>query len=583
MSKALSLTVLVLLVAGPASAVSSWTRRSFDPQNTGNVGNDPALTPQNVKDLKVTQVFQLQNYVNATPIVTDGLLITGDWAGFIYVIDPVTTVRLIQLATGGLTGPPSGGLQGELGTYKGMQSPPLLATVSVPVGNGGFVDERRLYVGVNNNAKTLYCLNLDAIVRDRGFLDLNDGTAYFCNSEPAGVWPRSLAADGPTGNGTFNGSMLFAKAQSVTDMNNVTRAHDVLYTPSTGLDCANGQFWAIDAYSGELLWSFDPVVGGNGKGGTIWTTPAMSRDGQHIYLTTGDCVGQPQVGEKAESVVALNATTGAPEWHHQKRLVDTADLDVGTGAVVADVAGDGGCNVVVSSDKDGCFYAYNQAVDIPQVGELGYDPIKPGEQRVLWRQCFVPGTLNGGFNASNPALEGRTVVQQFSGYPAGHVGADDANAFALDVCTGALKWASSDVQNGRIDAAIASGMLFQASADKTIGDPTKGETYGIVKELEVVKVDTGELLATLALPAQPSLGGGGVAIVDGKLYIPTIQGVAIAEVVDGSNGAAPVPHGNNIFLGPYPLPIAPGALAHIDPTDPYPLMLDPEAPPPAVP
>ena len=53
--------------------------------------------------------------------------------------------------------------------------------------------------------------------------------------------------------------------------------HDVIYTPTTGLDCANGQFWAIDAYSAELLWAFDPVVNGNGQGGTIWTTPAMSR------------------------------------------------------------------------------------------------------------------------------------------------------------------------------------------------------------------------------------------------------------------------------------------------------------------
>ena len=571
-------------------AASSWTRRSFDAQNTGNVGDDPAFTFANVKDLQVTQFIATANYVNATPVVVDGMVIIGDWAGHLIIVDVASGRRLVNLAVGGLTGPPSTGLVAELGTYAGVQSTPLVATVTVPDATGSH-EEKRLYVGVDHADKTLYCLNLDLIEATPN-LDNDPGTQFFCSSPTGNVWPRSLAADGPSGNSTYNGTMVFAKAPSVKDSGGATSTRDVIYTPTTGLDCANGQFWAIDAYTGELLWSFDPVVNGQGKGGTIWTTPAMSRDGSLVYISTGDCVGTPQVGEKAESLVALDATDGHIVWWYQKRLIDTADLDIGTGPLVADVDGPDGCHVVISTDKDGCIYSFNQTADMPQVGDLNFDPIRAqsGEQGLLWRQCFVPGSLNGGFNASNPGLWGRIAAQQTSGYPLGHVGADDANAFGIDVCTGHAVWATSNVKNGRIDAAIASGMLFQASADKSMPD-SPGSGYGIVRELEVVRMDTGQLLATLPIQwmgqaIQPTLGGGGPAIVDGKIYIPTIAGIAVAEVVPGSSGAAPVPYGNNLFLGPYPLPIAPGGagqLPYVNPNDPYPLMLDPTLPKPPFP
>jgi hypothetical protein len=306
----------------------------------------------------------------------------------------------------------------------------------------------------------------------------------------------------------------------------------------------------------------------------------MNADKTLVYVTTGDCVGKPQMGAKAESVVALNAQTGAVEWFHQKRLVDAADLDIGTGIAVADVAGYQGCNVVVSSDKDGCIYGYDQQADIPQIADPDYDPLRAGQQRVLWRKCFVGGSLNGGFNSSNGGVWGRLFVQQTSGYPDSHLGADDTNAFAVDVCNGQVQWASSDVSNGRTDAAIASDMLFQLGVTRKIAG-VNGPTYQWMQEVTVVALDAGlsrvpEVLATVKIPAQGSLGGGGVAIADGTLYIPTVAGVAIAKVVPGSNASLPVRRGLNVFAGPYPAPVAPGAepgMPSASADDPYPLML----------
>src|SRR5438876_938169 len=142
--------------------------------------------------------------------------------------------------------------------------------------------------------------------------------AYLCD----GPWPMSLGSPEPPvdlggDRNTLNGSPLFAA-----DMPFPNGPRDVLYVPSTGLDCSNGQFYAIDAFTGEKLWTFDPVVNGDGLGGVIWTAPAMSKDRTQLYLTVGDCVQKPQVGELAESLVSLDPTTGARQWWHQRRLVD---------------------------------------------------------------------------------------------------------------------------------------------------------------------------------------------------------------------------------------------------------------------
>lgn len=600
-----ALAAIAIAIAGDAAqAGTTWSDRSGDLQNTGNAGDEPGLTYDNVKDLKVVDSVSTPGGVVATPVVTDGLVVVGDMTGIVYVVDAAKAPAkvLIALNTGAppstttvgklpRTGTPAdaqgdkfgvGHLPQELGNYKGVQSTATLGTVTL----AGGVKELRAYIGANTNKATMWCLNLSAVERDRAGLNAaaapSDGAGYLCaGNGPDGVttaWPRSLSPAGfGRGNGTYNGAPMFSAGQTI-KVNGVDQVRDVLYTPTTGLDCADGRMWALDALTGELLWEFDPVP--NGNGGTIWTTPAMSRDKRLVYVSTGDCVGNPQMLSMREAVVALNADDGTVAWWHQKRLVDTADLDVGTGIAVADVDGRHGCHVVISSDKDGCIYAYNQTVDIPtDVSSPGYDPLRAGQQRVLWRECFVGGSLNGGFNASNGALSGRLFVQQTSGYPDSHVGADDSNAFAVDVCNGQVQWASSDVSNGRTDAAIASGMLFQTGVTRKAAG-VNGPGYQWVQEVTVVDMDVGlarvpTVLATLKLPAQGSLGGGGVAIADGTVYVPTVKGLAIARVVPGSNASAPVRRGLNVFAGPYPEPLAPGGLGSYpaaNPEDPYPLM-----------
>jgi len=604
--------------AGPVYA-ASWGKRSGDLQNTGYAGSDPKLQLYNVKHLKVLdeRFIATRGIVNATPVVSeDGLLVVGDWQGWVHIVDTtrVPPVHIVEYKTqaggGGSIGEDAlGHLENEFGNYVGVQSTATLARVTVPdpQAPGGSREERRVYIGVNNRNETMHCLNLDAIAaaRDAGLQD-QPGEPYFCDGPETGgkkPWPMPLAFH--SANGTMNGSPMFSPDQEIdADGDGVWEegeVRDVLYTPSTGLDCADGRMYAIDAYSGQLYWQFDPVESGDSTGGTIWTTPAMNQARTMVYITTGDCVGQPQAGAKAESLIALDARTGKDEWFHQRRLVDTADLDIGTGPLVADVVQwNRECHVVVSFDKDGCVYGFNQEVDIPEVtpelpedpttAQFSFDPLRMGQQRLLYRECFVPGSLNGGFNASNPAFDpvSGLAVAQATGYPTGHIGADDSNAFAIDVCTGRVAWASSDVKNGRIDSAVASGMLFQLGSTQK---PAVGDyPYEFVRELQIVAMDselyaspavlaTVDLTAPDGLRAQPTLGGGGPAIVDGRIYVPTTVGIVVIGHEPGSlNASPPRTSGMNIFAGPYTQPVAPGALGGgvqpIDKDNPYPLLLD---------
>lgn len=571
-----------------------YPSRFGNPQNTADAGYHAALDPErnDLTLLRVVRTLRSKQPVNATPVASDGLLFFGDYGGTFYVVDVASGTRHIAYETGD----PVGMTETLWGTYTGVQSTAVIGDVTLPDGT----EDRRVYFGANLYPDTFHCLSVTRILAaiSAGALGDNDpGTEYVCAApaNDAELWPMPLAAPAPITpnvitdvppdpddrnveegpNSTYQGSPLFRRNQlvQVGEKANgapVLAARDVIYAPSTGLDCSNGQLYAIDAFTGQRYWTFDAVSNGDGKGGVIWTKPAMSADGAYLYVTTGDCVQKPQVGERAESLIALDPRSGKVLWAHQRRLVDTADLDIGNSPTVVDVAdaeGAPGCHNIVSVDKDGCIYGFRQKTDIPAVGEPGFDPLRVGQQRLLWRRCFVTGSLNGGFNAQGASFHGRTVFAQTSPL-LGRAPGDDSNAFAVDACTGDLRWASSSIGQGRGEGVVASGVYFQ---------PSGSRLYAARADAGSGKVPT--LLATVALKASSTQGGGGPSVAAGRIHVPTMQGVDVIEIVPLAPGEkAPSPpqrSGSNLFAGPYPAPLAPTLSTPIvvDPNDPYPAII----------
>lgn len=610
-TRTLLASTALLLAAGVACAGTSWPRRGGDNQNSGAVGDGAFELNRGSALADMTALYSIptEGAVNGTPVITeDRLLVTSDDAGHVYVVDLDSGARIVDMPTG----------------TSGVQSSPVLATLSS--------GEHRVYVGVNSAAKTLYCLNLDAIAAVRTSVRNDDGSRFSCTG-PNGSkpWPRSLAADGPNGSAAFRASPLFAAGQTIRNAaTGAFAAHDVLYTPTTGAGCDNGQFWALDAATGERLWSFDPVTSGDGRGGAIVASPAMSLPGTYtvgyatvtvpslVYVATSGCPSSPAVAEYAESLVALDAATGAVEWFHRRRLADAAGFGITSAPLVATIDDPAaGCQVVVSFDEDGCVYGFPQAKSIPALGDFGdtlyatsqnrqygfgYDPMRDGEQRLLYRKCLVPGGPGAGFSDAGAALwtgvnglssrvQGVAIAQAAGG----HVGADDANEFAVDVCTGRVVWASSDVDNGRSDAVVAANLLVQLGGTTT---PAAGgvplASYG---EVQILDGDSynypdprdsdirgGGMYADVRLPAghDPSPRAGGPAVVRGRIYVPTSKGIDVIGLpsVRGGQASPPRIQGNNLFAGPYAEPIAPGSVGGgvplVDLYDPFPLRVDSE-------
>ncbi|MGH7819496.1 MAG: hypothetical protein ACREQ9_06975, partial [Candidatus Binatia bacterium] len=152
--------------------------------------------------------------------------------------------------------------------------------------------------------------------------------------------------------------------------------------------------------------------------------------------------------------------------------------------------------------------------------------------------CFSVGGPSGGFNCEHASFDGRRIFAQSNGV---RIGADDTNAYALDACTGELVWASSSIGGGQFDGALANGMYFQMSNTK----------------LQVVKADDGAVLATVPLEQGPTGGGGVNVLPDGRILVPSNGGVALVEVVSGSNASPPMTTGSNMFAGPYRIPVSP--------------------------
>jgi glucose dehydrogenase len=117
-----------------------------------------------------------------------------------------------------------------------------------------------------------------------------------------------------------------------------------------------GDIRAWDARTGELVWSFHTVpqpgeanfetyTGDEWKdrsGANVWSTMTVDVENGIVFAPVGDLNGRAEGTELyANSLVALDAATGALKWHQQITHKDLWDWDMPTPAVLVDVEQDG--------------------------------------------------------------------------------------------------------------------------------------------------------------------------------------------------------------------------------------------------
>ena len=91
---------------------------------------------------------------------------------------------------------------------------------------------------------------------------------------------------------------------------------------------------ALSSLDGSLLWEFDPLLGNENSGSAnVWSQMSIDEKNQVVYLPTSapspDYYGKARPGNNlfANSIVALDLTSGAMRWHFQHVHHDLWDYD----------------------------------------------------------------------------------------------------------------------------------------------------------------------------------------------------------------------------------------------------------------
>ncbi|NGN62704.1 PQQ-binding-like beta-propeller repeat protein [Streptomyces sp. A7024] len=138
---------------------------------------------------------------------------------------------------------------------------------------------------------------------------------------------------------------------------------------------ARGRGYALDAATGDVIWTFwgppgpgeyghDTWAGDSWKtgGAVCWIHPAVDPDLDLVYWTFGNPYprtdGSSRAGDNlfANSIVAIEAKTGKRRWHFQSVHHDIWDLDNVMPPVLADLLIDGRKRKVVVYGSKSCYY-----------------------------------------------------------------------------------------------------------------------------------------------------------------------------------------------------------------------------------
>jgi quinoprotein glucose dehydrogenase len=172
------------------------------------------------------------------------------------------------------------------------------------------------------------------------------------------------------------------------------------------MDSPSGAVRAYDARNGELRWIFDPVPRNTGDpeaenwdpdalkktgGANVWSMISVDKERNLVFLPTATAGPNNYGGQRpgdnryANSVVALDASTGNVVWHFQIVHHDVWDLDLPAQPILIDIEKDGeNIPVVVQLTKMGLVFVLHRETGVP---------VFPVEERPVPTDGVVPGEV----------------------------------------------------------------------------------------------------------------------------------------------------------------------------------------------
>jgi outer membrane protein assembly factor BamB len=162
------------------------------------------------------------------------------------------------------------------------------------------------------------------------------------------------------------------------------------------LDTAlKGEFDALNANTGAIVWKFETSIGDTGGAG-VWGTATVDTATNSVFFGTGNAFGLGTNSLYSYSVISLDATTGALKWYNQifNSLQVGADNDFASAANLFTAKIGGVTHQAVGLGmKNGKYYVFDEVT-----GAL-LETIKVGNPPDGIRGLAAQATLAGGVPA----------------------------------------------------------------------------------------------------------------------------------------------------------------------------------------
>ncbi len=312
-----------------------------------------------------------------------------------------------------------------------------------------------------------------------------------------GATPTTLfALNETTGHLVWSDRHLLKKGQGTFGIQPQVANGRVYLASQYGEVPGGGVLLAINATNGHLVWSFNSVPKkeagveklGVGAGGA-WETPLVSTDGSvsfgigNPYQYVSSAISTPGKLLYTDSVVNLDAATGALRWYYQGVPNDFKDYDMQASPISTTV---NGTPVVIGGGKMGIVYEMNAASGkliwkTPVGSHNGHDNdslnLLEGKKLKL-PLTILPGALGG--ILTNMAVAGNTIyvatcnlpfkfasTNAVDGSPVGKKVSGDIEA--LNLTTGKVEWktvvnslplGATTVSNNLVFTTLISGELL---------------------------------------------------------------------------------------------------------------------------
>jgi polyvinyl alcohol dehydrogenase (cytochrome) len=480
-----------LPVLALAATSGSWPSGGQNISNTHSNVAETKLGADNVAGLAVKWTSTTHGDVSAIPAVVDGAVYFPDWGGYLNKVDAATGASIWSH---------------PISDYNGVSGSVSRAAPAV-VGN-------TVYLGDQNGGH---------------LMAVNATTGH-------GIWSTAVDPTGPfpiltAGPLVYNGVVYQGVASA---------EEGVAADPSYPCCTFRGSIVAVDATTGAVLWTTYTVpenggVPGGYSGGGIWsTTPAIDPATNTLFVTTGNNYSVPQsvkdcqaAGHQAseclapndhiDSVMALNATTGAIKWATGVGGFDDwnvgcifggpppnncpnnpgLDADFGSGPNLFTFNnGKGGKTLAVGAgEKSGQYWALNAATG-----------------QILWSAAPAPGSTLGGIEWG-PATDGKRIYiaeENFNGTPYQLPSGETITSgswLALDPATGKILWQVADPSHNAFGGGNALGPVSVANG--VVYAPSMSGT------MRALNAANGKTLWSYQTPGAVI---GGAAVVNGTVY-----------------------------------------------------------------